>query len=105
MLVVGGRATYHEAPDLRRSLFKAISSTGDGLLMVDLSEVQRMDTASVAVLVEGMISTRNLATEIFLCGPADTVRSVFRLSGLDETLGKFATCREEAMRMIEEGLA
>lgn len=55
--------------------------------------------------MEGLISTRELATEIFLCGPAETVRKVFHLAGLDEALGKCATCREEALRMIEEGLA
>ncbi|MFQ5526948.1 MAG: STAS domain-containing protein [Thermoanaerobaculia bacterium] len=105
VLVVGGRATFRQAPALRRSLFEAISTTSQGPLMVDLSEVRRMDTASMAVLVEGIISTRDLAPEVLLCGPTERVRRVFRLAGLDEALGKCPSCQEEVLRMMEGGLA
>lgn len=100
-LVVGGQATYRQAADLRHSLISAITTTGDGLLMVDLSSVDRMDTASMAVLVEGFILTQDRTTEILLCGPSDSVRAVFRLAGLHEALGKCVSCREEALRRIQ----
>ena len=93
VLHLRGKATYHEAPELRSSLFEAITSLDAGRrLVVELAEVEQIDTAGMAVLVEGLIATREQGPNIFFCTPSESVRKVFRLSGLEEALQRCYGC-------------
>ncbi len=97
-----GRISHHEAPQLRASLFEAIDTARTSHLLVDLAEVEAMDTASVAVLVEGLIATEGKEPEIFLCAPSDSVRRIFHLAGLEGALARCWGCRDEASRALAD---
>ena len=58
VLHLTGAATFVEAPELRKELFGALESLHGGRLVVELADVERMDTAAMAVLVEGLLETR-----------------------------------------------
>ena len=90
-----GRASYREAPDLRRAVFDAIAVSTDKNLVVELDEVETIDTAALAVLVEAMMATRGSSTPIFLMCASDSVRQVFRLAGLEEALTRCYHCWED----------
>jgi anti-anti-sigma factor len=92
VLHLRGTASFREAPELRRRLFHALGEHRTDRLVVELAEVEKMDTAAMAVLVEGMISSREDGPELFFCTPSDSVRKVFRLSGLEEALSRCYGC-------------
>jgi len=92
LLHLQGRASYREAPELRRAVFDAISVSTDKNLVVELGEVEAIDTAALAVLVEALLATRGGDTPIFLVCPSDSVRQVFRLAGLEEALTRCYHC-------------
>ncbi|MCP4200597.1 MAG: STAS domain-containing protein [bacterium] len=94
-LKLGGRAGYREAPQLRRALFDAIAASAGRNLVVELALVEKMDTAAMAVLVEGCIATRGGETPIFLMCPSSSVRKVFELAGLEEALTRCYTSWED----------
>lgn len=86
ILRLAGRATFRQAPQLRQSLFEAIEAAGDKNLVVELERVERIDTAAMAVLVEGLLATQGTETAIFLLNPSRSVREVFRMAGLEDAL-------------------
>ena len=92
MLYLRGRVTYREAPELRRAVFDAISVTGDKNLVVELDQIETMDTAALAVLVEALMATRDGEPTIFLMCPSESVLGVFRLAGLEEALTRCYDC-------------
>ena len=100
MLHLKGRATYREAPELRRALFEALEITGDRNLVVELDDVDEIDTAAMAVLVEAMMVSRDGDTTIFLMSPSESVRRVFELAGLEEALTHCYGCWEDLEKAI-----
>lgn len=86
ILRLGGRATFEQAPRLREALFEAVAAAPGKNLVVELGDVERIDTTCLAVLVEGLMATRESDTTIFLLNPSRSVREVFRLAGLEEAL-------------------
>ena len=95
LLHLRGRAGYREAPELRRKVFDAISVSADKNLVIELDEVETMDTAALAVLVEALMATRDGSPPIFLMCASDSVRQVFRLAGLEEALTRCYHCWED----------
>ena len=86
MLHLRGRASYREAPELRRAVFDAISVSADKNLVVELGEVETIDTAALAVLVEALMATRDGSPAIFLMFPSDSVLQVLLLAALQPAL-------------------
>jgi len=96
VLHLRGRASFREAPELRSRLFAAIDTLAEGTrLVVELEEVEQIDTAGMAVLVEGLIATRKRGPDLFFCTPSDSVHKVFRLAGLEEALERCFGCLGE----------
>jgi anti-anti-sigma factor len=94
-LFLRGRAGFKEAHELRKALFEAIDVSGDKNLVVELGEMEWMDTTCMSVLVEGLMATRDGTTAIFLMDPSESVRKVFQLAGLEEALTRCYTCWDE----------
>ncbi|HEX9736452.1 MAG TPA: STAS domain-containing protein [Thermoanaerobaculia bacterium] len=98
VLHLRGRATYREAHELRDKLFAAIAARPSGRVVLELSAVEVMDTAALAVLVEGILATRRKETELFFCTPSESVRQIFALTGLEEALTRCYGCLDEALK-------
>lgn len=101
MLSVRGGVTFREAPELRRRLLAAIDAHPERNLVIELSRVDRFDTAAMAVLLEGLMVTRDRGPEIFLVGASDSVTNVFRLAGFEEALLRCFGCLDDVHRQIE----
>jgi anti-anti-sigma factor len=95
MLYLRGRAGFKEANELRNALFGAIKVSGDKNLVVELGEMEWMDTTCMSVLVEALMATRDGSPALFLMGPSESVRKVFRLAGLEEALTRCYTCWDD----------
>ncbi len=93
VLHLEGRATFKEAPELRRRLLEAMAGEpDDARLVVELGSVRHMDTAAMAVLVEGLMLTRKSGPTIYFCTPSPSVRNVFSLAGLEKALSRCLGC-------------
>lgn len=95
MLRVIGAVTHHEAPELRRELLRAIEAHPERNLVVELGQVDRFDTAAMAVLLEGLILTNGKEPEVFLVGASDAVTKVFNLAGFEDALLRCVGCMDE----------
>ena len=73
MLYLKGRAGFRESHELRDVLFRAIDTLGDKNLVVDLEGLDSLDTAAMAVLVEGLVATRDAGPDLFLVGAGESV--------------------------------
>ena len=99
-LIVEGHVSLQAAGHLRSRLLEAIDgSTEEGYLLVDLAGVESMDTAAVAVLVEGLAAGRDKNSTVVLCGPSRQLRDLFRLTGLEGSTCGCGSCKEEARRL------
>lgn len=90
---VRGDLTYEEAPRLHEILFRAIEDADVKTLRVDLSGVERMDTAGLAVLVEGIMATRKRHHKLELCSPSDAVEKMFQLAGFVSLMSEHSDAR------------
>ncbi len=85
-IVVQGRITYHEAPEFREVILGEIASTSGMVLVIELGRVERIDTAGLAVLVEGLLASRQRNLKMFLCQPSQSVLQLFRMANLRDAL-------------------
>ena len=99
-LQVFGTITFEEAPNLREAIFSTLKEKGDRPLVVELGGVDRMDTAGVAALLEGLIESRRRNRPYFLCGPSDSVLRIFRLAGLPDALESCCRGPEEVRERL-----
>lgn len=83
VIEVSGTIDLYSAPDFRSSLLDAVPKASDGVV-VDLREVEYMDSSGVAVLVEGLRSARSNDTSLVLRAPSRPVMKVLELAKLDE---------------------
>lgn len=98
VLHLEGQATYREAPELRRRLLEAVAGEpDDARLVVELGSVRHMDTAAMAVLVEGLMLTRKSGPTIYFCTPSASVRDVFSLTGLEKALSRCLGCLDDLL--------
>ena len=95
LLRLRGSVTYREAPELRERLFAAIDAAQGAPTIAHLEDVERMDTAALAVLVEGLARSLENGGDLFLTAPRLSVRRVFELAGLPEALDRCFSCIEE----------
>ncbi len=100
MLYLRGEASHRESVELREVLFRAIDTLGDKNLVVDLEGLSRLDTAAMAVLVEGLVATRDRGPDMFLVCASESVRRVFALAGLDEALTRCFGCLAEVEQAV-----
>ena len=83
---LAGRVTVDDVPELRSSVLDEIARTDATRLVLELSGVQRMDTAGAAVLVEALMHGHDRGIRILLCSPSKSVVQMFRLAGLENVL-------------------
>jgi anti-anti-sigma factor len=102
-LALTGRVGYEDATALRAILFEMIRGDAPHHIVVELGALERIDTAGVAVLVEGLIAARATGQEMLLCEPSSTVRATFELAGLQEALRSCCQCPKDVQTRIEDG--
>lgn len=99
-VVVRGRATHAEAPALRPQLLDRVEAATTPKLVLYLGEVERMDTAGAAVLVEALRLGHEQGKRVLICSASPSVLRIFRLAGLEEALQFCTSCPEETQRRL-----
>jgi len=89
--VVGlsGEVDLYKSPDARAVILKCI---GDGQhTLVDLSQVDYIDSSGVASLVEGLQMARDNSLSFGLVGVSNTAMNVLKLARLDKVFPLYAS--------------
>ena len=99
---VKGIVTYHDAPALRKLILKEVARTSASRLVLSLGDVEKMDTAGAAVLVEALLEGQKRGLRMLLCTPSEAVLRMFRPAGLEEALDHCcANPAETKQRLLE----
>ena len=102
-LALDGVASYREAAELRTALFEAIERARGGNLVVELRELDHVDTAAMAVLIEGLLATRDAGPNVYLIHSNESVRRVFELAGFEDALMRCFGCWDDLPESLAAG--
>jgi anti-sigma B factor antagonist len=69
--------------------FDSLLTAGARFIILDLSDVQFVDSSALAVLVRGMRSCRERNGELLLCGLRQPVSAIFELTRMDRAIRIF----------------
>ena len=83
VITVGGEGDVYTAPLLRDTLEQRISA-GDSRIIVDLDQVEFIDSTGLGVLVGRLKNVRNRSGSMVIVCTAERVLTVFKLTGLDK---------------------
>jgi anti-sigma B factor antagonist len=86
---LAGELDLYNAPELRETLF-ALADEGPGRLVVELSEVEFMDSTALGVLIETRTRLPNRRA-FLLAAPGLETHRALRISGLDQHLAVHET--------------
>ena len=95
VLVAHGDADLHSVPEFREQLRAAIDE-GAATVVVDLSDTDLIESASLGVLVGGMKRLRAVDGRIRLVVPRPDARRIFELTMLDRVFSIYDS-RDDAL--------
>lgn len=100
VIIVGisGRFDAAQVTTARNSLSEALKQTPQ--VVVDLGNVGFMDSAALAVLVQGMKHARQKDGDLRVCNLQQPVRVIFELTRLDKAFKLFAN-QDEAVTSFD----
>ena len=88
IISVSGEVDLYTSPEVRKAITQQ-SGKKVPLIVVNLAEVEYMDSSGVATLVEGMQLTGKYKGGVRLVGLQPAVREVFELARLDRVFSIF----------------
>src|ERR1700757_3654032 len=88
VLPLKGEIDLHVSPTVTASLNEMIDKKPKRLV-VDLSDVNYIDSAGLAALIEAMQRVEGYGGKFLLTGLQETVRSIFEISRLDQVFQIF----------------
>jgi anti-anti-sigma factor len=103
VVAVRGELDLSTAPDLERPLEDAISS-GDALVLIDLSECEFIDSTGIALIVRAWQRLDHAADgggngRVVICNNNDQVRRVLEITGLELSIPIHST-KDEALAAL-----
>jgi anti-anti-sigma factor len=84
-----GYVSAANATEFLDQLSKAVKAQADSILLVDMKEVEFMDSAGLMALIKGFRLAQNLNRRFSICSVAPSVRMIFELTQLDEVFEIF----------------
>lgn len=96
VLTPRGDVDMSGSPVLRESL-KRVIDTRPRRIVVDLADVDYMDSSGVATLVEAMKKVKEMGSRLLICNMKQRVRAIFEIARLDKYFPIVGSL-EEAMR-------
>jgi anti-sigma B factor antagonist len=88
VLTVAGEVDVATAPRLRQQLVETASS-GQDTLVVDLTEVEFLDSTGLGVLVSGLKRFRTLGGDLVIVCTRPRILKVFEITGLTTVFGMY----------------
>lgn len=89
IVILKGEVDLQYSPTARKEILKFLGKNKN--VLVDLSQVQYIDSSGVAILVEGYQMAKKNKLEFILVGPSDAAKQVLQLARLDKIFPISAT--------------
>ena len=83
IVVPSGDVDFSRSPTLRAELMQEMENQNPSRLVIDLFQVDYMDSSGVATLVETMRYQRKHGRKLVLCNMQPKVKSIFQITRLD----------------------
>ena len=93
VLAVGGEIDVYTAPQLRQRLIE-LADEGKSLIVVDMEQVDFLDSTGLGVLVGGLKRARAQDGLLNLVCTQERILKIFRITGLEKVFGIHATVDE-----------
>ena len=84
-----GHLNATNADAFRSQLIAVLSSPQDSILLVDLEQVQSVDSSGLMVFISALKQSRNLGRRFSLCSVPSAVKIVFELTQMDRVFEIF----------------
>ena len=83
-----GELDEHTATHARLTLDKLFSETGFNQIIIDLSELEFMDSTGIGVLIGRYRKMKTRQIAILICTPSILAEKIFKMTGLYEIMPK-----------------
>lgn len=95
-----GYLSAANAGDFLRQLTEVVNSSTKSSLLVDMQQVEFIDSAGLMALIKGFHLARDLDCGLSICSVAPSVRMIFELTQLDKVFEIFEN-QDSFMRTIQ----
>ncbi|NLO99554.1 MAG: STAS domain-containing protein [Clostridiaceae bacterium] len=83
IISVKGEIDIYSAPDFKESLYKSINDVQQNIIL-DCRDLTYIDSMGLGILVGALKRVREKDRNITIRNPRNTVRKLFRITGLDK---------------------
>lgn len=77
------------AAEFQRYMIKEVTQSGSSSVLVDLEQVESMDSAALMTLVHGLKLAQSLGKRFSLCSVSPSIQIIFELTQLDSVFEIF----------------
>jgi anti-sigma B factor antagonist len=88
VITVSGRFDAHQVPKIQKEI-DGMLANGTTTVVMDLTDVNFVDSSALAVMVRTMKHCRERGGELILCGLRQPVRIIFELTRMDKAFRIF----------------
>jgi anti-sigma B factor antagonist len=93
VLAVGGEIDVYTAPQLRERLIELVEG-GNQHIVVDMEQVEFLDSTGLGVLVGGLKRVRAHDGSLRLVCAQERILKIFRITGLEKVFGIYGSVNE-----------
>lgn len=86
--VLSGELDEHSAHYVRDKLDEIFLTMKCNQIIIDLSEMEFMDSTGIGVLIGRYKKLKNLGVPIYICNPSCHAEKIFKMTGLYEIMPK-----------------
>ena len=86
--MLSGELDVHSAINTRITLDEIFSSKGFTQIIIDLSELDFMDSTGIGVLIGRYKKMKDKNIPIYICNPSNHAEKIFKMTGLYEIMPK-----------------
>ncbi len=87
-VILCGELDEHSATHTRLTLDEAFSGRGFGQVIIDLSELEFMDSTGIGVLIGRYKKMKSKNIPIYIANPSTHAEKIFKMTGLYEIMPK-----------------
>ena len=89
-VVLSGELDEYSATEVRLTLDELFEKEGFNQVIVDLSELEFMDSTGVGVMLGRYKKLKGKKVPIFICNPSSHAEKIFKMTGLYEIMPKIS---------------
>lgn len=89
-VVLSGELDEHTAYHTRHTLDEIFSQANFKQIIIDLSELDFMDSTGIGVLIGRYKKMKDKGISIFICNPSSHAERIFKMTGLYELMPKIS---------------